>query len=424
MSEVKRDKFVTRNLLCIKDEGKLNLGHQLLYKPYKKILEEFFLRMTDVNSVEFDPVSRVFDGIESAPEDVKYYYEALLGISSYYQHSQGGRGKYIEKRLSSVVETCSANIKASEFPLWFTYPAVHRKRGIFTYSNLSREEKSLMRNFEWDYLLDRDETTDLGNIIPNENTVVLLEIKNRVDSGGTAGRREIWTSKFSSILEIMVAKTPAFRFKGKLYSIPEVFKYFNFNKLEVYIGVLFGTDGRPATLEEDRAKGFYSSNKDDFGKLVNKIQQMNLKIQYINKDMCIIEISPDKDFTIRFGSLYGNDIPKVLFRKDYPIEDLLILKYDDIWLSQLIAIKERENLLKYGRNCTLFFANVFKRDSQARKLKDEYICSEGSRDNLEKFMNYFLSKYSDQIPKYLIPADRTLSEYVADLFQVISANEA
>ena len=111
--------ILKRNLLCVKKEENLDLGHLLLYKPYKNILENFVNLATERSATDFDPVSRIFDGLESISDDIKHYYEAFLGVTSYYQHSNGGRGKYVEKKISSVVETCSMNIKLSNLPLWF-----------------------------------------------------------------------------------------------------------------------------------------------------------------------------------------------------------------------------------------------------------------------------------------------------------------
>jgi hypothetical protein len=42
----------------------------------------------------------------------------MKGVTSYYQHNQGGKGKYIEKVLVSFFKTCSLNIEISKLPLW------------------------------------------------------------------------------------------------------------------------------------------------------------------------------------------------------------------------------------------------------------------------------------------------------------------
>jgi len=216
-----------RNLLCIKRREGLDLGHMLLYNPYKNMLQNFVELMINPKAIEFDPVSKVFSGLESVSEDVKHYYEALLGVTSYYQASKGGRGKYIEKKLSSIIETCSLDIKLSELPIWLTYPLLHRKKGIFTLQELSSEEKSILRRTEWDWLGSKEdeETIDLGNIF--KEGVVFVELKNRVDSGGTAARREIWNKKFKTFLTLISnTQKKLYRKNSYTFSLIELFKYF------------------------------------------------------------------------------------------------------------------------------------------------------------------------------------------------------
>jgi len=233
--EIKR-----RNMLCIKDKESIDMGHRLLYEPYKNILEQFLKLTTNKDQTIFDPVSKVFDGLSSISDELKYYYEALLGITSYYQHSKGGRGKYIEKKLSSVLDTCSINIKLSEFPIWLKFPKTHRKKGILTKNGLSTDEKSKLRNIEWDFLYENEISTDIGNLIEDEKTVVLTEIKNRVDSGGIAGRREIWTRKFYQILECLCNKNLAvYRLNNEKFNLSSLLNYFGYKNLELYIGILF-----------------------------------------------------------------------------------------------------------------------------------------------------------------------------------------
>ncbi|MEO0126809.1 MAG: hypothetical protein ABIL44_03550 [candidate division WOR-3 bacterium] len=67
----------------------------------------------------------------------------MRGVTSYYHHSQGGRGKYIEKKIASSFETCSLDIELSKLPFWLEYPLLHKKKGIFTQQGLSSEEKKI-----------------------------------------------------------------------------------------------------------------------------------------------------------------------------------------------------------------------------------------------------------------------------------------
>ena len=185
--------IIKRNLLCIKNKEKLELGEVLLYEPYKKILKKFIKLATDVKEQDFDPVAKVYNGLLSVPAEIKEYYEALLGVTSYYQHSQGGRGKYIEKKIASAFENCSLNIKLSELPLWLEHPLLHKIKGVFTLNRLNIKDKEIIRSLPWKWIgnKNKDVSTDVGTILKNEKTMVLVEIKNRIDSGGSAARREI-----------------------------------------------------------------------------------------------------------------------------------------------------------------------------------------------------------------------------------------
>jgi hypothetical protein len=96
------------------------------------------------------------------------------------------------------------------------YPSLHKKKGIFTIERLTSDEERILRTLEWDWLGRKNVSTDVGSIITEEKTMVLVELKNRVDSGGTAARREIWTSeKFGTFLEYLSTNCKLFRKAGK-----------------------------------------------------------------------------------------------------------------------------------------------------------------------------------------------------------------
>lgn len=410
-------------MLCIKNKEKLDLGHKLLYDPYKNILTNFVKLSINPNATDFDPIARVYDGLESIPDELKYYYESLLGITSYYQHSKGGRGKYIEKKISSIVETCSLNIKLSELPLWFQYPGLHRRKGIFTLKGLTTEEKTKLRRIEWDFIGEIDETTDVGSLLIKENNVVLVELKNRVDTGGTSARREIWTKKFKVILDILSRNIPIYQKGDSKFSLIEMLKTFGMNKLEIYIGILFNVEGTPATKQGDKERGFYSSNEEGFKDLKNAIMKEGLNI--INENFEKLEITiMTGDFEVKFGALYGDDIPYKLFKKDYSVSDLLILKFDDIWLSQLAAIDERTFLLKFKNNYMTILKNLIRSDWKVRKLYDTLITTEGSEEALIELVKYLRENNLDDFPSTFYPPEKDREEYLADIIQILAASEA
>ena len=420
-----------RNMLCIKKKENLDIGHLLLYNPYKNILSNFFELATKKEAKDFDPVAKVYHGLLSAPPEIRDYYEALLGVTSYYQASKGGRGRYIEKKLASSFDFCSLDIKLSQIPFWLTHPTIHKKKGIFTQQGLPSDEKRLFRIFNWDWIGDNDEETDLGSVMKNEKTMVLMEIKNRVDSGGTAARREIWTSqKFGIILDHLIENKKVYRKheNGKVedFTFAEMLLHFDIHCLEMYIGILFDITDAPASIDADKRNGFYSSSKEGFNYLLDKMKKSGkFDIIDVNDERLQVEAKhKSSNITVKCGAIYGNEVTEKLFRKKIPVSDLLLLRYDDIWLSQLVAISERANLLKFGKNYTTTFREILTRDWNVRSLYDEFINSEGSEETLNKLMNYLLNKYSESFPSEFCSSSTEKDEYLADVIQFLGSVEA
>jgi len=399
-----------RNLLCMKTKEKLEMGERLLYEPYKNILINLKELCIKIDAKDFDPVAKVYDGLLSVPIEIKEYYESLLGVTSYYQHSQGGRGKYIEKKIASFFDSCSLDIELSKIPLWLEYPAIHKKKGILTQQGLSPDEKKILKTMVWDWIGDRDVITDIGSIIQNERKIVLIEIKNRVDSGGVSARREIWTSeKFGIFIDYLKSNKKLFRKNDKIYSLVELFKYFRIETLEIYIGVLFDRGDNPASVISDKTNGFYSSSKQGFEYLKNVIKgSSTIKILYEDNENLFMELGLTySDFKIKIGALYGNDITLKLFRKSFPVSDLLLLRYDDMWLSQLLTIDERAILLKHKKNLTTIFIDLLKKDNNLRIKYDNLINSEGKQYELKSVIDYIMNKYLTFFEDMLIPKNKT-----------------
>jgi hypothetical protein len=418
--------MIKRNLLCVKLKEKLDLGQTLLYEPYKNILINFKKLCTDISAKDFDPVAKVYDGLLSVPPEIREYYEALLGVTSYYHHSQGGRGKYIEKKIASSFETCSLDIELSQLPVWLEYPSLHKRKGIFTQQGLSATEKKTLRTIEWDWLGDRDVSTDVGSIIQRERTMVLVELKNRVDTGGTAGRREIWTSeKFGIFMGYLSDNTKLFRREGEELSLAELLERSGIEKLEIYIGVLFDTGDNPATVRSDKDHGFYSSSKQGFEYLQDLVNR-STTIEIIDKDPDNLQMELKLHYSslkVKIGALYGNDVTLKLFGKSFPVSDLLLLRYDDIWLSQLLTIEERTRLLKHKRNSTTTFLELLKKDGKLRLMYNDLIDSECGGPELDLIVSYIVDTYDRTFEPKIIPDGKDRAEYLADLVQFLCAAE-
>jgi hypothetical protein len=130
------------------------------------------------------------------------------------------------------------------------------------------------------------------------------------------------------------------------------------------------------------------------------------------------------NLNLQIGALYGNDITLKLFRKDFPVSDLLLLRYDDIWLSQLITIEERAMLLRYQKNFTTTFLDLLKRDRDLRIKFDALIDSESGENELNAIVNYLLDKHPQIFEIKLLPDRKDKVEYLADMIQFLCAAEA
>jgi len=192
------------------------------------------------------------------------------------------------------------------------------------------------------------------------------------------------------------------------------------------MGVLFDKGDRPATIEADRRNGFYSSSKEGFLYLRNKIKT-HKEIKILNEDSENLKIElllPNSSLNLKIEALYGDDVTLKLFRKRSPVSDLLLLKYDDIWLSQLITIDERAFLLKNNKNFLIILKDLLKRSKELRDKYNELINSEGGGKELNEITTYLLSKYSDFFNETLVPKEKERDEYLGDIIQVLCASEA
>jgi len=181
-------------------------------------------------------------------------------------------------------------------------------------------------------------------------------------------------------------------------------------------------DGTPATKTGDKEKGYYSTSFEGYKYLKKQISDKGLK--YNSNDNKLQMIVYLDNITLKFGALFGNDVTKELFRKKYSLSDLLILKFDDIWLSQLISINEREFLLKHNINYTKIIISLCQKDRHLRSLMNNFIESEGDYQFLYKIILHLKDKYDDQLQDSFTPHNRSKYEYISDIVQIIGATIA
>lgn len=207
--------------------------------------------------------------------------------------------------MASIFDNCSIKIKLSELPLWFGFPSLHRKKGISTVKGLSPDERSLLRRKSWDWLGKKDITFDIGSILGGEEkTLILTELKNRIDSGGSAARREILTSqKFGAFLDYLQPDEKLYKKGEEKFSLAEFLTSFHFKGIELYLGILFDKTDSPATLEADRNYGFYPSSKEGFQCIKEQLEARGMVCSSID---------------VKVEAVYGKDIPEKLFRESLP----------------------------------------------------------------------------------------------------------
>ena len=90
-------------LICTepKNENEIEAG---LKRMYLKRVQEMFKRTLNMESI-FNIFDEVFHGLSQASvvsENLYSFYESLLTITSYYQHSQAGRGSLVAKLIEKL----------------------------------------------------------------------------------------------------------------------------------------------------------------------------------------------------------------------------------------------------------------------------------------------------------------------------------
>ena len=205
--------------------------------------------------------------------------------------------------------------KISDLPKFFLHRQIIRKHKLFGKETLNSKEKETLRLCEWDFIGSDDETTDLANVFFDEGTLSLLELKNRVDSGGTAARREIYDNKFKRILTYFIDDNPVFENKNTKYPLLDFYNHFKIKKIKLALGILFSSTGELANKENDKKLGFYSSSKTGFETLKDFIKKTNLEIVDIDDDNLFLELKTRNGFSIEVKNIYGKDIAHFYFTK-------------------------------------------------------------------------------------------------------------
>ena len=429
MLEIKK-----RNLLCLKKEfdydDEEQLTNFLLTPAYKNILKNLLDLALTIDSKKLDPITETFNGIYSAPNELKHYYQALIEVTSYFQASKGGRGSFIVKRIASLGEFTSIDLKLCELPLWLKEPNLYKKKGIFTNNSLNFEEKEkFISEYRWIGEERYNIKSDLGNLINNKKDLFLIQIKSRVDGGGVAGIREFWDSKYPLIIELISNNSLKIFQKGKKkYSLVEFLLEQKIQNFHFYNGMLFDMKGKPVKINEE-SNNFFKKNielyQESLIKLRNNSEFCEINELSSKKLICSFKQKMNPKTKISVGLLLGEEIPQIFLQKSIPIEKFIEIKVDDMWLSLTYTITERALLLKNKTNYLIELKKIIDEDIHAKDIFNNIIDSEGHLEEIRKFQEYILKNYNSKFnPNYLndisIFCKNTFNIYLGDIIQIFA----
>jgi hypothetical protein len=322
-------------MLTLEKESVLNEEQHWLKRVYSNIVSNL-IQKTIRSTLEFDPFMLKFMGADTTQYN-KFMYQALLEVTSYFWASKGGRGALLEKIIASLGGPYSShNLSLS------------RLINIISSKNNS-SKRSDQDRLEWLIKTDiKKMKFDMVNII--NDTLIIFELKNRVDSGGTAARQEALT-KLITLCKTIEDEKRIFVHNSIEYDFEETLLLLGISKMEMHMGLLYNLHGKEATIADDKEDGFFSSSKTHLKKHANEnhlaaevtLDENTLRL-YLRKGKLLVSV----------GMSYGNEVVNSFTGKqlslDTIMEKVFSKSWDDIWLVFNLAISQRAMLLEYKKN--------------------------------------------------------------------------
>lgn len=400
--------IIRKLLICREPRNKIEAG---LKRMYLKRVREMFKRTLNMESI-FNIFDEVFHGLSQTSlvsENLYSFYESLLTITSYYQHSQAGRGSLVAKLLE--------DLGASE-KMEFEFALMRLPQ--FLGHTIKLEESELTK-----------QKFDIINK-SNEN-LAFCELKMKVYSGCTAGRIELM-EKFNKFTKLII-ESQSFRNCIRNTGIKNVF---------LIGGILFDIQGEPATTQKDEEWGIcYNGLLRGKNDIIKTLRDKN--IQYKIDDTKI----PEKAFLIEFVidgiqvniiAVYGNEVIKSLFigKQKYDIKhfkkQLEEMLYDDLWLGQIITLSERAVLnqnFKRNKKLDNYVLTIIQNENLLKEIKKFQLKKE------EIILKEIISKVIKNSSKELlnikpVPAELiikssgeaySLEDYIGDIIQFLSCED-
>lgn len=361
-------KLTPRHILTLKNEHSLTKEEVWLKNAYTNIVVKLVrLALSDIE--RFDPVASAFYGIMSIKNN-KARFQALLEITSYFWASKGGRGALLEKVLADAAGKYAAhNVPLSSIP------------AMITARNAKSNSIPLK---EWKITNYKRLKFDLVNI--DGKTVIILELKNRVDSGGTAAREEALTKKFFTVCKLAEKGEKIFEYKGKKHSLTEMLSSLRINNIEMFVGLFYGIDGKEATIDSDK-RGFGSRSKNLLKDYCQEEHAVDIKYDESKLGLSF----ENEGISVSIETLYGNNVIKRFTKQDLSVgklmEKVFSKSWDDIWLILNVAISELALLREYQVSHLSEFERLMRSDSE---FKEKFLdfCS---RPEDEKTINSLIA---------------------------------
>ena len=184
------------------------------------------------------------------------------------------------------------------------------------------------------------------------------------------------------------------------------------NKVELCMGLLFNIHGKEATIDADRSDGFYSSSKTHMKNYANEphpgtnveFDQSGLRL-YFKKGSLLTSVE----------MLYGNEVIQRFSSQKYYLENLMervfTNSWDDIWLTFNVAISQRADLLRNGKNHIIQIKNLKEDDEYFNSIFSKFCANPLDSEILTVLVRYVLSKLDSTTP--LADTNEDIS-YLAD----------
>lgn len=391
-----------RNLLICKDptdEIERDLRDKYLHR-----VKEMFKRAVSLET-SFTDSDEAFHGILTLAGNLQDFYESFMVITQYYQSARAGRGDIVARLLKrlGVAGKMEFEFKINKLPEFLGFGGT---------LGLSRKD---------------DITFDIAHKLGNN--LILFESKVKIDSGCTAGRREIM-GKFRDLIKLLIENKNNIRNLIKRAGIENVY---------LVGGFLFNISGRPATLDDDKSFICFSGLKEGKEKLIDLLREKGVKFEEHDESFekaFVIEFKID-DINISVISAYGDYAVDRLFlgnvKHDLTLfADLLRgIRYDDMWLAQILAISERSILSQCiresdGKNYNNYIISIIKENvkSKGALLRDFKLALERrDEEKINAIVKHIISDLPEPIGVHIIKMfddSYSVEDYICDLMQFLS----